>query len=173
MFRIFTPVSIGLLISLLVFITDQISKWAVLNLYKKAQSDGLTQFSDLHISVLPFLDLMLRWNQGVSFSLGANLGSYGKIVFVFFSAIIVFFLFLWLKKSTSFFTGIALGLVIGGAIGNMVDRIRFGAVEDFLYVHIGVFDWWPVFNGADSAISVGACFLFIESLFMGRTSFKN
>jgi signal peptidase II len=67
----------------------------------------------------------------------------------------------------------ALGLVVGGAIGNVIDRLRYGAVVDFLYVHIGAFDWWPVFNVADSAICVAAALLIFDSLFGGHDSHKN
>jgi signal peptidase II len=68
---------------------------------------------------------------------------------------------------------VALGLVTGGAIGNCIDRARFGAVEDFIYVHIGAFDWWPVFNVADSAICVGAAVMVFDSLFDRSLSHKN
>ncbi len=68
--------------------------------------------------------------------------------------------------------GLALGLIVGGAVGNLADRLRFGAVVDFLYVHVGGFDWWPAFNLADSVIAVGAVLLAIDSLFGGRESHK-
>ena len=70
----------------------------------------------------------------------------------------------WLRAANGWRQGAALGLVLGGAIGNVIDRLRFGAVYDFLYFHVG--DWyWPAFNLADSAITVGVVLLVWDSLF--------
>jgi signal peptidase II len=161
---------VGLALALVVLAADQLSKLAILHLFRP---DALTGAAPLRLVVLPVLDFVLVWNRGVSFSLGDAVGAYGPILFTVLSLVIVVCLMAWLAKGTGRWATVALGLVVGGAVGNMIDRLRFGVVEDFLYVHIGAFDWFPVFNVGDSAISVGATMLVLESLFATRSSIKN
>lgn len=164
----------GLAVAAVVVILDQLSKWWILAAFRPP---GVTEtpFSGPgHISVLPILDFVLTWNRGVSFGVGNNGGTYNVLLFSGIAVLICAGLLVWMAKSESKLIAFALGLVVGGAIGNnVIDRIRFGAVVDFLYVHIGAFDWWPAFNVADSAICVGAILLVSDSLFAKRDSHKN
>lgn len=123
------------------------------------------------IEVLPFFNLVTVWNYGVSFGMFNNGSSAQALIFVALSLAIVAALVVWLRSVTQPWLGVALGLVIGGALGNVIDRLVYGAVFDFLDVH--AFGWhWPAFNVADSAISVGVALLLIDALFAGRHSIK-
>ena len=106
---------------------------------------------------LPFLDFVLTHNRGISFGIlnGAGLPPWAFAVLgVALAALLV----VWLLRAENRVTAVALGLVIGGALGNVLDRIRHGAVTDFIDLHAG--DWhWPAFNLADAAICVGAALL--------------
>ena len=115
----------------------------------------------------------MAWNRGVSFGMGNNSGGWNVVVFTAVAAVVGGMLVAWMARTSNRLILVALGLVVGGAIGNVIDRVRFGAVVDFLYVHIGAFDWWPAFNVADSAICVGAGLLIFDSLFGGRESPMN
>lgn len=118
------------------------------------------------IPVLPFFNLVLVWNQGVSFGLFGD-GSAGPWLLVLLAAGIVAALVFWLRKADSLLSVAALGLVIGGAVGNVIDRLIHGAVVDFLDFHLA--GWhWPAFNVADSAICIGVVMLLAESLFPSR-----
>lgn len=122
------------------------------------------------VQVAPFFNLVTAWNTGVSFSMFNNLGTAGVYILSAFSLVVAAFLVCWLKKETSRYMQIALGLVIGGALGNVIDRIRFGAVFDFLDVHVSGYHW-PAFNLADSFICIGAALIVCDGLF--RSSCKN
>jgi signal peptidase II len=105
------------------------------------------------------------WNPGVSFGLLAAKGDVGRWLLVGFAAAVVVALGFWARRSTRVLTALAVGLVMGGAIGNnVIDRVRFGAVADFLDFSGLGFKW--VFNVADSAISVGVALLLLE-MFLG------
>lgn len=163
----------GMSVAVLVAILDQLSKWSILAAFRPP---GVveTPFAALgRINALPFLDFVLTWNRGVSFGISNNHGPYNALLFTLLAAVIGLFLVGWMGRTANRLVLLALGLVVGGAIGNVVDRLRFGAVVDFLYVHIGAFDWWPAFNVADSAICVGAGLLVFDSLFGKRDSNKN
>lgn len=164
---------LGLAMAVVVAIADQASKGAILDAFRP---EGVTEtpfhsVSSLH--PLPILDLVLVWNYGVSFSLGNTPGPFRAVIFTALAAAIAAVLIGWLLKTRTALPRLAIGLVLGGALGNVIDRLRFGAVVDFLYVHIGAFDWWPVFNLADSAICVGAGLMVLESLFAKRDSHMN
>ncbi len=158
-------VAIALILALVVMALDQASKQWVLSSYPESQSS--------HVVILPFLDCVLRWNRGVSFSIGDNLGEYNRVLFGLLALIVSAGLMVWILRGVKPLVLLSLGLVIGGALGNGLDRLRLGAVEDFIYVHIGAFDWWPVFNIADSAICVGAAIMIFDSLFDRTVSHKN
>ncbi len=156
---------IGLAVAALATVLDQLAKWAVLTNFRP---EGVTEtpFRVARvIEALPILDIILTWNYGVSFGMGNTPGGWNAIAFTALAMAISAILINWLLKAPGFLVRLAIGLVIGGAAGNVIDRLRFGAVVDFLYVHIGVFDWWPAFNVADSAICVGAVLLVFDSLF--------
>jgi signal peptidase II len=123
------------------------------------------------VEVLPFFNLVTVWNYGISFGLFNTGSAGGSVVFVGLALAIVVALLVWLRNVTAPLIAVALGLVIGGAIGNVIDRLRFGAVFDFLDFHIA--GWhWPAFNVADSAICVGVFLLCIDALFLAQASAK-
>ena len=121
------------------------------------------------IEVTSFFDLTMVWNRGISFGIGQSEGIMRWVLVVVTTAIAIGFS-VWLFKAVGRFTGIALALVIGGAFGNVIDRVRFGAVVDFLDFS-GIFRPYffnYVFNVADAAISVGAVLLFVDQFLMSR-----
>ncbi len=121
------------------------------------------------VEVLPIFRLSMVWNPGISFGLLAARGETGRWLLVGFAACVVAALALWARRMTRPLTALAVGLVMGGAIGNnIIDRVRFGAVADFLDFSGLGFKW--VFNLADSAISVGVALLLVEMLLGARTS---
>ncbi len=111
----------------------------------------------------PFFDLVLVWNRGISYGLLKQEADAGRWALVAFSLIAVIALAYWLANVHTRFSAIALGLVIGGALGNAIDRVRFGAVADFFSFHIGGFQWF-IFNLADVAIVAGVAGLLYDSL---------
>lgn len=154
---------LGLVAAAAVVILDQATKHFFYNL--------LVVEGRRAIEVLPFFNLVSVWNYGISFGLFNNGSSGGSIIFVGLAAAIVVALLLWLRSAPSLLVAVALGLVIGGAIGNVIDRLRFGAVFDFLDFHVA--GWhWPAFNVADSAICVGVFLLCIDALFLTQASAK-
>jgi signal peptidase II len=119
------------------------------------------------VPVLPIFRLSMVWNPGVSFGLLAARGELGRWLLVVFAACVVAALGLWARRIEKPLTAVALGLVMGGAIGNnIIDRVRFGAVADFLDFSGLGFKW--VFNVADSAISVGVALLLLEMVIGAR-----
>ncbi len=122
------------------------------------------------IPVLPFFNLVLVWNRGVSFGMFGD-GSAGPWLLVLLAVGIVAALLWWLRKAEGLLSVASLGLIIGGAVGNVIDRLVHGAVVDFLDFHAA--GWhWPAFNVADSAITVGVVLLLAESLFPSRHPLK-
>ena len=155
-----------------IFIADQASKWAILGAMRPPGESATPFVAKGGIAVLPVLDFILVWNHGISFGVGNTASIWSTVGFAVVAIVVAALLLVWMARTRKALLGLALGLVFGGAVGNLLDRFRFGAVVDFLYVHIGSFDWWPVFNVADSAISVGAVLLAINSLFGGDESPK-
>ncbi len=121
------------------------------------------------IEITSNFNLVLAWNRGVSFGLFNQDSAYGPHILTGVALAIALGLSIWLWKSTTHWTAWALGLVIGGAIGNVIDRIQYGAVVDFLDFHAFGYHW-PAFNVADTAICVGAGLLILESLFIREES---
>ena len=153
-----TPFRAGSLIVVAMIVFDQLSKWWILSVVMQPPQ---------RIPVTGFFDLVLVMNRGVSFGmLGGAPGrvSIGLIVFAIFLAV---GLSIWMWRAETMLLGLSLGLVVGGAIGNVIDRIRFGAVVDFLDFYVGTYHW-PAFNVADSAITVGVILLILDSLKSGH-----
>ena len=116
------------------------------------------------ISILPFLDIVLAWNKGVGFGFFQAHTLGGSLALIGIALAISTALGVWLWRTTDKLLLIGLSMIIGGAIGNIIDRLRFGAVVDFIYVHVYILGYhFPAFNVADSAISVGVCLLLLES----------
>lgn len=119
------------------------------------------------ITLTPFFNLVIAWNRGVSFSLFTQAIENSPLVPTLVAAAIVVALGVWVVKAERVWTALCLGMVIGGALGNMIDRLRYGAVIDFLDVHAGRYHW-PIFNFADCGISVGVGLLVLDGLFGTR-----
>lgn len=151
---------LGLLFSLAVIVADQLSKWLVM---AYVLPDGQA------VTLTGFLNMVVVWNRGVSFGLFAHDWGGAPWVLSALAAAIVVLLCLWLTRAQRPLTALALGAVIGGAIGNVIDRARFGAVYDFVDLHYA--GWhWPAFNLADSAITLGVAALLVDSLLFDRQS---
>jgi signal peptidase II len=121
------------------------------------------------VAVLPVLSLTMVWNHGVTFGLLNRLGGAGPLVLGVGALVVVAALAVWMRRAESTVSAAALGAVAGGAIGNVLDRARFGAVVDFLHLHAGAWDPFPyVFNVGDSAICCGVAALVIEGLLPRR-----
>jgi signal peptidase II len=126
------------------------------------------------VRLTPFLDLVLIWNKGISYGLFQQDGPLGQWALLALKAVAVALLWIWLARSTSRLTALALGLIIGGAVGNAIDRLVYGAVADFLLFHVtaGTFSFkWYVFNLADAAIVAGVGALLYDS-FRGERAAK-
>ncbi|WP_298214061.1 signal peptidase II [Acidocella sp.] len=144
----------GLLTAALVLLADQASKFAVLHLWHL--QDGRV------LSPAPVLDLVLVWNHGITFGLLAGLGA--KILLALLASAVVIALLVWMARTRDWLITVALGAIIGGAAGNVLDRLRFGAVVDFIHVHLGALAYPWVFNIGDAAIVCGVIALMIENL---------
>lgn len=148
--------------------------WGIIAVFAAFCADQFSKFFvdtkaviDHSIAVCDYFNLVKVWNTGVSFSMFDGHGAAGTIVLCAVSLIIAAVLFNWMRKETDLLKIISLGMIIGGALGNVADRIRFGAVLDFLDFHIGAYHW-PAFNLADTFICVGAFILILLELFAKR-----
>jgi signal peptidase II len=126
------------------------------------------------VRLTPFLDLVLVWNRGISYGLFQQDGLLGRWVLLAITAVAVVLLWIWLTRSTSPLIVVSLGLIIGGAVGNAIDRMAYGAVADFVLLHLTTTSFsfkWYVFNLADAAIVAGVAGLLYDSL-AGRRAAK-
>lgn len=160
-----------------ILLVDQLSKWYVTEHFVRpglSAGQGLG-FFDWYIHTperLPFygqqitanFNLVMAWNPGVSFSMFSGYGGITPYVLVIIALIIVAIFSRWMWRAETNFHGLCYALVIGGALGNVIDRLRFHAVIDFLDFHIYGYHW-PAFNVADMSIVVGIALLIIVSLF--------
>jgi signal peptidase II len=137
-----------------IILIDQISKYWILETFWSSNAP----FS---IPVTGFFELVLGWNKGVSFGLLASDNIYRQSIIISFTLLIVIGLMIWLRHNKRTSLSVILAFIIGGALGNLIDRLRFQAVIDFAHIHIGNFSW-PVFNVADIAISVGVVLLMLD-----------
>lgn len=154
-----TPLRLGLLLAALVFALDQGSKYWIVHVFALGERPP--------VRLLPFLDLVLAHNKGISYSLFRADGLAGRLILIVVALGALGVLVLWLARTPRRLTAVALGLVAGGAAGNVLDRMTVGAVIDFLYFHTP-FPLGPlsnyVFNVADAAIVVGVALLLYESV---------
>ena len=145
----------GLLAALLVLGADQASKWWVLEVLHLPDRG--------QVAVLPWLNLTMVWNQGVTFGLFHQDGAWGPWLLAGVAVAVVVALAAWLRRAESVLVAVSLGAIGGGAVGNVIDRLRFGAVVDFLHAH--AYGWsWYVFNVADAAIVCGVAALVLDGL---------
>ncbi len=156
--RLWGPCSrLGLWIIVLTFVVDQANKWWMINVYEIA-SRG-------RVKVLPFLDLVYVINKGVSYGL---LDNAGPMLLTGFAVVVSLVMWLWLAhKDTSPLLAVSLGLIVGGALANALDRLHLGGVADFYSLHAYGF-YWYVFNIADAAIVAGVVGLLYDSFSTSR-----
>ena len=148
-------VLLGCVAATVVLAADQGSKWWILN--------GL-KLQDLGtVAILPVLNFTMVWNHVVTFGLLGGLGAASALILAAVALAVVAALFVWLRKAESRLVAVALGAIAGGAVGNVVDRLRFGAVVDFLHAHAFGYSWY-VFNVADAAIVCGVAALVLDSV---------
>lgn len=146
---------IGVLVAAVVFVVDLASKLWVL--------DGLALEATGPIRLTPWLDFVLVWNRGISYGLFQQESDLGRWLLVGVTIVATIALTVWMARTTSRLSAVALGLVVGGAVGNGVDRVVYGAVVDFVHFHVADFSWY-VFNVADAAIVAGAALIVLEAV---------
>lgn len=131
---------------------DQASKWvAYENFYGSA------------VTILPFLNFILVFNEGISF--GVLSGEVSREIIIGMSSVLCAILVIWMLRTDRLTMSLALALIIGGAIGNIIDRVRYGAVVDFIDFYIG--SWhYPAFNMADACIVIGVLFVLYDQLYL-------
>lgn len=145
---------LGVIVVLVVFLADQALKlWLLF---------GLRLAETGPFAVTPFMDIVLAWNRGISYGLfqqGTDIGRWALVVISFVAAV---WLGRWMWREQRPLTIVSLALIVGGALGNGLDRAVYGAVVDFVHLHYGSFSWY-IFNIADAAIVVGVVGLLYES----------
>jgi signal peptidase II len=156
-----SPRVLGAWVAVAAFALDQASKNVLLYGLHFRALDGAAR-----IAVTPFFDIVMVWNRGISYGLFQAGGMVGTTVLTVFSFIAIAALSYWLSKVGRLALATGLGLVIGGALGNVIDRIVYGAVADFFHFYAFGHDWY-VFNVADAAITVGVGMLLLDA-FIGR-----
>jgi signal peptidase II len=156
----------GVIAALAVLALDQATKLWLLFVFDIAHRGA--------VAVTPFFDLVLAWNTGISYGWFQDESATGQAVLLAVKAVAVIVLAVWMARSRTLLATVALGLIIGGAIGNAIDRFAYGAVVDFALFHVRIggkpFDWY-VFNLADVAIVAGVAALLYDS-FLGVPAAK-
>lgn len=173
------------LLTAFIFLADQISKWWVVEQFIKPLAlpdrtdPSATPFIPWLLNqgermpfarekILPFFDLVMVWNKGVSFGM-FNSHPSGPIILTIVALVIVAFFAVWMVRTPSGLVRLGIAMIMGGALGNVLDRLRFGAVADFLDFYVTTGRWgelhWPAFNIGDSTICLGIAMLLIHSLF--------
>ena len=153
---------LGLTIALLAGVVDQVSKLWLLY--------GFDLESRVPVAIAPFVDLVVTWNSGISYGLFQQRELLGAWALLAFKAAVVIALWAWLARASSRLTAVALGLIIGGAVGNAIDRLHWPGVMDFVLFHVETGSWnfrWYVFNLADVAIVAGVAALLYDLFRMG------
>lgn len=152
---------LGLALAAGVAVTDQLVKWWAIETLMAAPEG---------IEVLPVFNLVMVWNRGISFGMFGD-AALPPLLLAGFAGAVAIALGVWLMRAEGRWLALGLGLIIGGAVGNIVDRLRFGAVADFLDFHISAYHW-PAFNLADASITVGVALLLIDALLIRRERHK-
>jgi signal peptidase II len=155
----------GIGAALTVVAADQAAKHVVLGHFGEAAC------IDHHERVTAFFDLVLTCNRGMSFGLFNSGEGLSVPLFSVAAVAIVVILLFWMSRAGSEILSTAIGMIIGGAVGNVIDRLRLGGVIDFLYFHLGSW-YWPAFNVADSAICIGVAIMLFEGLLVRRRNLK-
>ena len=152
----------GLLVASAVIVLDQATKWWVVTIFMDPPRV---------VDVWPFFNVVMVWNRGVTFGFLGDTPYWGQWALVGLSLAIVAILLLWLRRAETKWRAAAIGLIIGGSLGNVIDRVHYGAVADFLDFHVAGYHW-PAFNFADAAITVGVAIMFFDALFKRKETVK-
>jgi signal peptidase II len=155
----------GLIVAALACALDQASKLYLLFVFDLADHGP--------VRLGPFFDLVLTRNTGISYGLFQTQGALGQGVLLAVKALAVVLLWIWLSHARGRLAALSLGLIIGGAVGNAIDRLAYGWVADFVFFHVSTATWrfeWYVFNLADVAIVAGVIGLLYESLVGDRAA---
>ncbi len=156
------PITWGLVVAVITFAADQGFKHALLDVYGFA--------NQAPVRLLPFLDVTLAWNKGVSYSLFTANSDVERYALLGVYAVATLAFIIWMLRSKHSLTTVALGFLIGGASGNALDRVIYGAVADFFHLHFAGFTPFGVFNLADMAIVAGVALLLYESILVNDSS---
>ena len=168
----------GVLIALTVIVADQLSKWYVVTQFLAVQPNNgfaqwLVQKNDqaafVSQKINDFLNIVMVWNPGVSFGMLQTNKMAATIGLTVMAVVVSIGFMVWLWREPKMIRGVTVGLIVGGALGNVWDRWRFGAVVDFIDVHVNNHHW-PAFNIADSAICVAVTILLIETFFFSKNN---
>ena len=146
---------LGWLTALAVFVLDRLSKWWIVEVYDLPERGS--------VAVLPFFSLTMVWNQGISLGLFQADSDLGRWLLIGVTGAISLALAVWLARVETRLLAVAIGLVLGGAVGNIIDRLIYPGVADFFHFHAFGASFY-VFNVADSAISIGVVLLLWDSL---------
>jgi len=149
------------LLALAIFAVDQLSKWLILNVVHLREV--------MEVALLPIFSFTYVENRGISLGLLHADSETGRWLLVAMTAAIAVGVAYWIRREEQRGERTALAMVLGGALGNIVDRVRLGYVVDFLDLHFGTFRPFYVFNVADAAISIGVVILLLRAFFAGRT----
>jgi signal peptidase II len=150
---------IGLWTALATLILDQASKLYTLFVYDLPVREP--------VRLAPFLDLIVVWNRGISYGMFQQSTDLGRWILIVVSLAAALALSLWIRRAEGRLLAASLGLIVGGAIGNAIDRVAYGAVFDFIHIHVGSFSWY-VFNVADAAIVAGVAGLLYDSFVLEK-----
>jgi signal peptidase II len=148
----------GLIAAIAVLAADQASKWWILH--------GLNLPEIGQMVVLPVLNFTMVWNRGVTFGLLTGDSTFAHLALAVFALAVVIVLGIWLTRARRLIIAIPVGAIAGGALGNVADRLHYGAVVDFIQAHAFGYSWY-VFNVADAAIVCGVAALVIDNLLPG------
>jgi signal peptidase II len=154
-----TPSRIGIATALVTLVLDQITKLYTLFVYDLPVREP--------VRLTPFLDLIVVWNRGISYGLFQQHTEAGRWILVAVSLAAALALSVWIRRTEGRLLAACLGLIVGGAVGNAIDRVAYGAVFDFIHFHIGSFSWY-VFNVADAAIVAGVVGLIYDSFVLEK-----
>lgn len=146
---------LGVAVALIVLALDQFTKWWIIHVYELPERG--------RVAVTPFFDLVMLWNPGISYGLFAQDTDFGRNILIAIALGAALLLTVWMARTNSRLQAVSLALIVGGAVGNAIDRAVYGAVADFVSLHAYGF-YWYVFNVADAAIVAGAIALLYDTL---------
>ncbi|WP_370644862.1 signal peptidase II [Microvirga sp. ACRRW] len=149
-----TAAILGFSAALITLVLDQVTKLYTLFVYDLPLKEP--------VEFAPFINLIVVWNRGISYGLFQQDGDLGRWVLIVVSILAAIGLSIWIRRTKAKLLALSLGLIVGGAIGNVIDRLAYGAVFDFIQFQVGNWSWY-VFNVADAAIVAGVIGLLYDS----------